>query len=145
MPLPPVVRIEKVQANTLPIDMPGPGWFPAGTDRFDFIYTAIHLSDPQQIDFSTRLEGLEKQWSRPEKRRSRNFADLAPGRYLFRVKARGQAGIWNESGDRFSFTIRPTFQQTIWFYFLILQAGIAALAAGLLFFRQRKARGAKTR
>ena len=142
VPRPPVVCIEKVQANTLPIGRPDAGRFPAGTDRFDFIYTAIHFSDPQQIDFSTRLEGLEKQWSRPEKRRSRNFADLAPGRYLFRVKARGQAGIWNESGDRFSFTIRPTFQQTIWFYFLIL-AGIAALAAGLFFFRQRKARRQK--
>jgi len=137
-PRPPAVCIETVRANTLPIGMPGTGLFPAGTDRFDFIYTAIHFTDPQQIEFSTRLEGLENKWSWPEKQRSRNFTGLAPGRYLFRVKARGQSGIWNESGDRFSFTIRPYFHQTIWFYILIL-AGIAALAAGLFFFRQRKA------
>lgn len=138
VPLPPVVCIEKVQANTLPIGMPGPGLFPAGTDRFDFTYTAIHFSDPQQIEFSDRLEGLENQWSLPGKQHNRHFADLAPGRYIFRVKARGQSGTWNESRERFSFTIRPYFHQTVWFTILIL-AGIATLAAGLFFFRQQKA------
>lgn len=138
----PGVWIEKVQANGRSIGLTGANRFPAATDRFDFSYTAIGFADPQQIEFSTRMEGYESRWSKPGRQRSRHFADLPPGRYLFRVKARGQAGLWNESSARFSFMIRPAFQQTAWFYLLLL-AGAAAASAATLFYRQAWARRQK--
>ena len=141
-PPPPVVSIEKIMANGRTINLAGAQRFPPGTERFDFFYTASAFADPQQIEFSTRLEGLEQQWSRPGQQRSRNFADLPPGRYLFRVKARGQSGAWNQSEARFAFMIRPHFRQTIWFYLLVLAAA-AATAASTILFRQRRVRRQK--
>ncbi len=143
VPYLPPVWIEKIQANGRAIDSAGVKRFPPGTDRFDFSFTAISFADPQQIEFSTRLAGFENKWSRPGSQRSRHFTDLGAGTYRFLVKARGRDGIWNESGAGFSFTIRPYFQRTAWFYLLLL-AGSGAAAAGLFFIRQRKARRRKS-
>ena len=139
----PPVWIEKIQANGRSIDSAGMKHFPPGTDRFDFFFTAISFADPQQIDFSTRLDGYEEGWSKPERVRSRHFSDLPSGSFTFRVRARGRDGIWNESGAGFFFTIRPYFHQTALFYLLLL-AGSGAAAAGLFFIRQRTARRRKS-
>jgi ligand-binding sensor domain-containing protein/AraC-like DNA-binding protein len=138
-PQPPSAWIDKVQANGLSAPLGAPARFAAGPERFDFFYTAVNFADPQQIDFSTRLEGLEDQWGKPEKQQWRHFADLAAGTYSFRVRARGPSGVWKESATRFAFTINPYFHQTAWFYLLVLSSS-AAVAAGLFFYRQRLSR-----
>lgn len=137
------IRIEKILANGRAVGFPGAKRFPPGTDRFDFSFTAIRFADPQQIEFATRLEGLEDDWNRPGPQRDRRFVDLAAGSYTFRVRARGQDGIWNESLDRFHFMIEPYFYRTAWFYLLIL-TGSGVAASGLLYIRRRSARKRKS-
>jgi ligand-binding sensor domain-containing protein/AraC-like DNA-binding protein len=135
----PLPRIERVQAEGLTVPLSNGYVFPAGTERFDFRYAAASFYDPQQVEFSTRLDGLEEGWSKPVKERSRHVARLGAGAYVFRIRARGPSGAWNEGADGFSFSIRPYFHQTPWFFALFLaSAGMAV--AGFLSYRGRKAR-----
>ncbi len=136
-PPPPIPRIERVQANGLTV--PGEGRFSADSGRLDFQYAAASFFDPQQVEFSTKLEGLEKGWSKPGRERGRRFSGVPAGDYIFRVRARGQGGTWSEGNAVFRFTVAPLFHHTEGFYLLLL-AGSGSLAAGLLLQRRRKAR-----
>jgi ligand-binding sensor domain-containing protein/AraC-like DNA-binding protein len=136
---PPVAWIEKVQADGRSAPLFNAHHFPAGTGRFDFFYTAAAFADPQQVEFSTRLDGLEDRWSPPAKQPSWHVADLPAGTYVFQVRARSQAGPWSINPARFCFTIHAYFHQTAWFYLMLL-AGVGAGAWGLLYYRRRKDR-----
>jgi ligand-binding sensor domain-containing protein/AraC-like DNA-binding protein len=138
-PPPPVPRVERLQADGLTVSLAGRHRFPAGTERFDFQYAATGFSDPQQIEFSTRLEGFDDGWSDPGRAHDRHFTALSSGSYFFQVRARGQGGLWSEGAAGFRFAVTPYFHRTAWFY-LSLLALTGSTAAGLLFYRRRKAR-----
>jgi ligand-binding sensor domain-containing protein/AraC-like DNA-binding protein len=136
---PPAAWIERAQVDGRSAPLAGKPGFPAGAGRCDFYYAAAALADPQQLEFSTRLQGLEERWGPPVRERSRHFAGLPGGAYAFQVRARSRGSAWSTRAANFSFVIRPHFQRTAWFYLLLL-AGGGALAAGLLVHRQRRAR-----
>lgn len=136
---PPVPRIERIQVNGITASAGGGGRFPAGSRRFDFRYAAAGFSDPQQVEFSTRLRGFEDDWSQPGRERARSFAGLPPGSYIFQVRARGQGGAWSAVASSAPMAIAPYFHRTAWFYLLLLGAA-GASAAGLLLYRRRRVR-----
>jgi C4-dicarboxylate-specific signal transduction histidine kinase len=59
-------------------------------------------------------------------RRLAVYNNLKPGRYIFRVTAANNDGIWNNTGDSLTVKLLPYFYQTVWFYLL---GGLLALAA----------------
>ena len=138
-PPPPLPWLEKVQVDGRTLPLPGGNRFPAGTKRLDFFYSAATFADPQQLEFSSRLQGGVDRWSIPAKERNRHVSALAAGSYEFRVRARGQSGQWQEDTAAFAFSILPRFHRT-GLFFLLLLAGSGAAVAGLLVFRQRLAR-----
>jgi len=50
----------------------------------------------------------------------KNSNTLPPGKYIFKVKAANNDGVWNEKGTSFSFIKSPHYYQTIWFYLFVL-------------------------
>jgi signal transduction histidine kinase len=83
------------------------------------------------------MEGVDSDWRDSGARRETSYTNLRPRLYRFRVIACNQDGVWNETGAAFTFTILPTWYQTLWFECL------CALAAGALLmavyrFRLRK-------
>jgi acyl-CoA synthetase (AMP-forming)/AMP-acid ligase II len=50
---------------------------------------------------------------------------LAHGTYTFRVQACNREGVWNQAGDKLTFTVLPHFWQTGWFtgLFLVIFGG----------------------
>ena len=139
-PPPPVPRLVSALADGITIQ--GGQALPAGTQRIDLTFAATSFADPRQIGYSTRLDGFEKDWSAPHIAGSRSFSGLGAGTYVFQVKARGLSGTWSERADPFTFSIRPYFHRTAWFYLLLL-AGSGLFAAGLLFYRRQQARKRK--
>ena len=90
--------------------------FPAGSERFEFRYTGISLSAPEEVRFRYRLEGYDRDWIDAGRQRRATYTHLPAGRrYRFRVTAANQDGIWNETGAGISFSVEPFLYQRPWF------------------------------
>jgi signal transduction histidine kinase len=81
------------------------------------------------VGFRYKLEGSDPDWQDAGNRREAFYTNLTPGRYTFRVVAANSDGVWNTSEASVSFTIRPAFYQTTWFYALRALLCLAALYA----------------
>lgn len=78
-------------------------------------YTAPFFSDPANVRFKYKLEGLDENWEDARDRRVAYYTKLSPGNYTFRVLASGADGVWNGSGAMLQIKVRPAFWQTGWF------------------------------
>src|SRR5260370_16996306 len=98
----------------------------AGSRDLEFHYTALSLLVPDRVRFKYKLEGYDRNWVDAGARRTAYYSSLPPGQYTFRVIAANNDGVWNDAGAAYSFTLKPRFYQTFWFYLP------SALAVGLL-------------
>lgn len=87
-------------------------------NRLKFEFTGISFRDPAGVQFGFRLEGLDTVWTTTYDR-SATYANLAPGEYVFRIRARHEGGEWSQP-EAFSFVIKPPFWRTWWFLLLAL-------------------------
>ena len=95
--------------------MSGAVKFAAGTQTVEIDYTALSLSIPERVEFRYKLEGVDKDWQNVGTRRQAFYTSLGPGRYTFQVIACNNDGVWNEQGAILSFSVAPSWYQTIWF------------------------------
>jgi signal transduction histidine kinase/ligand-binding sensor domain-containing protein len=127
----PDVRIEGVS-----IDARSPGTYrheaaaeyPPGRGEVTIEYAALSFGAPSKVRFRHRLEGLDEDWVDAGVRRTAYYSTLPPGNYRFRVMACNRDGAWNGTDAAFSFSIRPPFYRTPWFYAASL-AGLIAVVA----------------
>jgi class 3 adenylate cyclase len=81
-------------------------------NNFNFRFAATDYIFPAHTVYSSKLKGMEKDWSHWSAQSSRLFTNLAPGNYTFMVRARNAFG--NESNmETFSFRIRKPWYTTI--------------------------------
>jgi diguanylate cyclase (GGDEF)-like protein len=119
----PRVFLEKVLVDRRPADLNAPdrrATFPAGSQDFEFHFTALSFAAPDRILFRYRLEGRDRDWVEAGARRQAYYTDLKPGLYTFRVIARGGTGVWSERGPSFSFSVLPRLQQRPVFWVTLL-------------------------
>ena len=101
--------------------------------RLTFGYTALSYVIPHKVQYKYILEGFDEDWSPLTTRREVSYTTLPPGDYTFRVKAVNNDGVWN-TGDVFlSFSQKPFFYQTLWFFIVtfLLVIGVIALLFGM--------------
>ena len=94
------------------------GVLPAGTRKVQIDYTALRLTSPRQTRFRYRLDGFDREWVDAGGRRQAYYTNLAPGQYVFRVRANDSNATWSTPEAEWSFTLQPAFRQTGWFYAL---------------------------
>jgi ligand-binding sensor domain-containing protein/signal transduction histidine kinase len=83
---------------------------------FSFEFAALSYSDPEQVRYRYRLEGLETGWNEVNSRhRTATYTTLPPGQYLFRVQARTNRGPWNLTGATVGIQVLPPWWSTWWF------------------------------
>ncbi len=82
-----------------------------------FTFGAPDFSIKNGLEFQTFLQGLNKDWSEWTSQSQREYLNLAPGDYTFRVRARN---VYQTTGDEavFHFTIQPPWYKTWWAYLL---------------------------
>jgi ligand-binding sensor domain-containing protein len=140
----PAVHIEKVLFNKR-LEHTGSSTgphvdIPPGEGEVEIRYSALSFLAPEKVQFKYRLEGFDKEWVEAGTRRFAFYANLPAGEYRFQVIACNNDGVWNETGDSFSFHLQPHFYQTRWFLLLCLLALIVLAAiAYQLRVRQLKA------
>lgn len=87
---------------------------PPGAHRIRIDYAAASYVHPQRIRFEVKLDGIDRSWQDVGNERWVEYMELPPGRYVFRVRAANEDGIWNESGDGIALTMRPLIWQILW-------------------------------
>jgi signal transduction histidine kinase len=137
--VPPPVHVEEVTADRRAFSTSAGLKLPALTRDIAIRYTALSFVAPQRVYFRYMLEGQDNTWQEAGTRREAFYTNLAPRSYRFRVIACNNDGLWNETGDSFSFTIEPAYYQTAWFAFLCVAAAVVMLWL-LYILRLRQAR-----
>jgi ligand-binding sensor domain-containing protein/signal transduction histidine kinase len=105
----------------------------AGQSDVTFLFNAIYLSNPSQIEFRYRLDGYDADWTTTHARMAR-YRRLAPGKYRFEVQSRYGGEEWGSAMVSVPVVQHGYFYQT-WYFYLAVLLLTAVLA--LQFFRQR--------
>jgi ligand-binding sensor domain-containing protein/signal transduction histidine kinase len=130
-PVPPPVIIESLETGRATLVPAGALALPAGRTSWEIRYTALSLLAPEKVRFRYRLEGLDDdQWVDAGTRRSAFFTNVPAGRYVFRVMAANNDGVWNEAGAAIAIELAPRFRETRLFYALVA-AGLMLLGASV--------------
>ena len=113
--VPPPVHIERIVADDK-LFYPAAGLrLPARVHYLTIDYTALSFSVPEKVRFRYKLEGVDSGWREVINKREAQYTNPPPGRYMFRVIAANDSGVWNEQGDTLEFDILPAWYQTFWF------------------------------
>ena len=124
---PPPVFIRSLSANGRSYSTYQDLTLPKSTHEVSLDYTALSLTLSERNRFRYQLVGLDKEWQDAGTRRQAFYTNLSPGTYTFKVIATNNDGVWNETGTSITFTIPPTFIQTIWFDLLLAAIAICLL------------------
>lgn len=137
-PLPPPVTIWAISSARKRYTNLNAGLkLPVHTSDIQIEYSAGSLTVPERVRFRYKLEGSDIDWQDVGGRREAHYTNLHAGRYMFRVIASNNDGVWNNIGASFGFSILPAFYETAWFYALCAMAFILFLA-GLYRVRVRR-------
>lgn len=85
-----------------------------------FNYVAINHIAPEKNQYQYKLEGFDTEWIHAGTKQDASYTNLLPGKYVFRVKASNNDGIWNEQGAALEVIVLPPWWQTWWFKALLV-------------------------
>jgi signal transduction histidine kinase/ligand-binding sensor domain-containing protein len=97
------------------------GYFPPPSLKLNYLqnhlsfeFLAVHFRSADNIEYQYYLEGAEKEWSAPHPNTSVTYSSLAPGEYIFHVRARADNSAWSKE-LKYSFFIETPFFRTVLF------------------------------
>lgn len=82
---------------------------------FSFEFAALNFVHANRNRYAYRLEGFDQDWVQIGHKNEAVYTNLDAGRYVFRVIASNNDGVWNEQGRQISITIIPPWWETFWF------------------------------
>ncbi len=100
--------------------------------QFDF--TALSYVNPGHTQYEYRLQGIDNNWVKTGNINNTKYNNLAPGSYLFKVRAFDFTGKLSSNEAIYSFRILPPWWQTWWFRTI---AVLAITVLVLYLFRRR--------
>jgi signal transduction histidine kinase/streptogramin lyase len=137
--MPPIVHLVEMTADEHPVDLTHMAQLSPSVQRVQIRYTGIHLSAPELVQYSYRLDKVDPTWVRAGARRVINYNSLKHGQYRFTVRAQLPDGPSGEQS--YSFILLPHFYETAWFRLLcaavVMLAGWAVYQARLRQIRYR--------
>lgn len=113
--------------------------FSAEETNIEFHFGIAGLFSPRDIEFSYRLTGADKKWTSSSSSGTATYSNLAPGHYIFEVRARHKGDTaWTILQQPFKFHIATPWFATWWFRGLVIIV-LALLATWIIRqFYQRK-------
>jgi signal transduction histidine kinase/ligand-binding sensor domain-containing protein/DNA-binding response OmpR family regulator len=79
---------------------------------FTIEFAALSFVAPEKNQYAFYLEGFEKEWNYVGTQRSATYTNLDPGKYLFKVKASNENGIWNDKGLSIVVEVLPAWWES---------------------------------
>ena len=111
--------------------------FAPGENQLQIDFVGLAFTPGETLRYQYRLEGAGSEWSAPSEQRSVTYANLAPGRYRFQVRAVSANGTASTTPATISFTVLPPIWARWWF--VALAIGFVGIAARTVY-RARMAR-----
>lgn len=108
---------------------------PYNKATFTLSYVALSYTSPDAIQYAYKLEGIDSDWNYMKHNKDVTFANLSPGKYIFRVRSTNSSGIWQDNEIGLPITIIPPFWATIWAFILY---GILVICIIVLFYNYKK-------
>ena len=94
---------------------------------FEFAAPTYHAGHPVQYEFM--LEGMDRAWKESGSQNVANYTNLNAGKYVFKVRATTEPGVWSNDIAIVRIRILPPFWNTWWFYTLIAFLSTGAIYA----------------
>jgi ligand-binding sensor domain-containing protein/signal transduction histidine kinase len=88
---------------------------PHNKNHLTFEFWSTHLSAPEYVRYSFKLEGFDKFWSPVTKKNFATYANLPPGNYEFKVMVINEDGGSSREPLAYPFVINSPFWTTWWF------------------------------
>lgn len=105
---------------------------PADAAVITLEFAALHFSAPERNRFAYRLDGFDQAWvNAGADQRFATYTNLAPGTYVFRVRAANKDGVWSEDVAALALTIEPPPWGTPWARIAMIVLACGAAYAGL--------------
>jgi PAS domain S-box-containing protein len=96
-------------------------------------FAALNYILSRKNQYAYKLEPLDSEWNMVERQAFASYT-LAPGRYVFRVKAANNDGVWNEQGAALRLRVTPPWYFRWWAWTCY---GLAVAALLFLWYRRR--------
>jgi ligand-binding sensor domain-containing protein/signal transduction histidine kinase len=104
---------------------------------FSIDFASLSYTAPEMSEYAYKMEGLDKDWTYLKTNRKAYFTELAPGTYIFEVKAANSSGVWNEQKTQLIIEILPPWWASRWAYFFYVIAGIVIVYLFVRNYHQR--------
>jgi signal transduction histidine kinase/ligand-binding sensor domain-containing protein/DNA-binding response OmpR family regulator len=107
---------------------------------FSIEFAALNYINTEKNQYKCKLEGFDKDWVKLGSENEARYTNLNPGKYVFRVIASNNDGVWNEKGRVLEIEILPPWWKTWWSRIISLLALFLIIVSWLLFrtFRLRE-------
>lgn len=99
----------------------------AYNQSFSIDYSALDFTDPLELQYMYKLEGLDTSWNVTGQSKTIWFTHLSPGSYLLKVRAHSPNGRWTTKDATLTIVIRPPFWRTYYAYAFYLLCIIGTL------------------
>jgi len=106
---------------------------------FSIGFVALNYTHTEKNNYAYKLEGFDKKWNYIGEQRKAAYTNLNPGKYIFRVKASNNDGIWNDQGKSLIVIITPPWYLTWWAYIIYISL-FGAAVYGYIFYNERQAK-----
>lgn len=107
-----------------------------------FRFAALNYSTPRKNQYAYQLEGFDKEWNYIGNKNEITYTNLNPGKYILRVKASNNDGVWNETGATLVLNVLPPWYKTLLFritlYLLIIGLIIMGYYLRVAFFKSQQ-------
>ena len=99
-------------------------------------YVALDFNLSGNNRFMYQVEGLNEEWTDAGNRRFASFAQLAPGSYVFKVKASNSDGVFSNNVANLTFYIAKPFW-TRWWFRITMILFFAGIITAIIYWRVR--------
>ncbi len=138
----PVPHVEDVLADGRALTPGAHGFIvSAGARRLEVRYTAFEPRAAEQLRFTYRLDGVDRDWVDAGGDRAATWTNLPPGRRTFRLRATSGSGVASAKDEAVTIDVRPHWWQTSAFAF----AALVALVLGALALQRERERRLRAR
>lgn len=94
---------------------------------FTLGFVALNYRNSSKTRFAYKMENFDEDWSYTDSDvRFATYTNLPPGKYIFKVRATNNDGIWSRHEAQLELVVLPPFWATWWFYTLVI-FGISAI------------------
>lgn len=128
----PGISIDKVELFLKNDDVLNTHVLKYNQNNLSFYFTGIYYSEPERLQYQYKLDGYDKEWVNT-KDRVKNFPNLQPGKYTFRVRVSLNRNFAGAAEASYSFVIEKPFWMQGWFI-----VTLALLIAILLFWLMKQ-------